>query len=42
MSLAVVALSGGMDSCVAASIAKRDGHDLALLHVDNGQLTQTR
>ncbi|MDR0499499.1 MAG: 7-cyano-7-deazaguanine synthase QueC [Holophagales bacterium] len=42
MSLAVVSLSGGMDSCVTASIVKRDGYDLALLHVDYGQLTEVR
>ncbi len=42
MTLAVVSLSGGMDSCVAAAIAKAEGHDLALLHADYGQLTETR
>ncbi|MCL1893074.1 MAG: 7-cyano-7-deazaguanine synthase QueC [Holophagaceae bacterium] len=42
MSLAVVALSGGMDSCVAASIAKNEGYKLALLHADYGQLTEAR
>jgi 7-cyano-7-deazaguanine synthase len=42
MSLAVVSLSGGMDSCVAASVAQRNGHDLALLHADYGQLTEAR
>lgn len=39
--LAVVLLSGGMDSCVAASIAART-HDLALLHVGYGQRTEER
>ncbi len=34
--LAVVCLSGGMDSCVAAAVA-RDAHRLALLHADYGQ-----
>jgi 7-cyano-7-deazaguanine synthase len=40
--LAVVSLSGGMDSCVTAAIAKAEGYELALLHADYGQLTQTR
>ena len=40
--LAVVSLSGGMDSCVAAAIAKAEGYDLALLHADYGQLTENR
>src|ERR1700676_1161808 len=38
---AVVLLSGGMDSCVTAAIA-RHTHDLALLHASYGQLTQCR
>jgi len=40
--LAVVSLSGGMDSCVCAALAKAGGFDLALLHADYGQLTETR
>ena len=39
--LAVVLLSGGMDSCVTAAIA-RQTHDLALLHLSYGQRTETR
>ncbi len=39
--LAVVLLSGGMDSCVAVSIAAR-AHALALLHVGYGQRTEQR
>ena len=39
--LAVVLLSGGMDSCVAAAIA-RQTHDLALLHAGYGQRTEAR
>ena len=42
MSLAIVALSGGLDSSVAAAVAHKDGHDLALLHADYGQLTEER
>ena len=40
--LAVVSLSGGMDSCVTAAIAKAQGFELALLHADYGQRTQVR
>ena len=40
--LAVVSLSGGMDSCVTAAIAKAQGYELALLHADYGQRTQAR
>ncbi|MFQ5877077.1 MAG: 7-cyano-7-deazaguanine synthase QueC [Acidobacteriota bacterium] len=39
--LAVVLLSGGLDSCVAAAIT-RETHDLALLHLSYGQRTQAR
>jgi 7-cyano-7-deazaguanine synthase len=39
--IAVVALSGGMDSCVTAAIADRDYH-LALLHINYGQRTEKR
>jgi len=37
----IVLLSGGMDSCVAAAIA-RQTDDLALLHVGYGQRTEAR
>lgn len=39
--LAVVLVSGGMDSCVTAAIAGRD-HRLAFLHVNYGQRTEGR
>jgi 7-cyano-7-deazaguanine synthase len=39
--LAVVLLSGGMDSCVAAALT-RQTHDLALLHLSYGQRTEAR
>lgn len=39
--LAIVALSGGMDSCVTAAVAARNNR-LALLHVTYGQRTATR
>jgi 7-cyano-7-deazaguanine synthase len=38
---AVVLVSGGMDSCVTAAIA-RETHELALLHVSYGQRTESR
>jgi 7-cyano-7-deazaguanine synthase len=38
---AVVLLSGGMDSCVTAAIA-RETHELALVHASYGQLTERR
>ncbi|HJU83626.1 MAG TPA: 7-cyano-7-deazaguanine synthase QueC [Holophagaceae bacterium] len=40
--LAVVSLSGGMDSCVTAAIARSEGFELALLHADYGQRTEAR
>ena len=39
--IAVVLLSGGLDSCVTAAMASLD-HELALLHLDYGQLTAER
>ncbi|MCX6168995.1 MAG: 7-cyano-7-deazaguanine synthase QueC [Ignavibacteriales bacterium] len=39
--LAVVAVSGGMDSCVTAAIADQT-HRLALIHINYGQRTETR
>ena len=39
--VAVVLLSGGLDSCVTAAVAAQS-HDLALLHLAYGQRTQTR
>ncbi|MBM2816294.1 MAG: queC [Ignavibacteria bacterium] len=40
--LAVVLMSGGMDSAVCAAIARKEGFNLAALHVSYGQLTQAR
>ncbi len=40
--IAVISLSGGLDSCVTAAIAKAEGYELALLHADYGQLTESR
>jgi 7-cyano-7-deazaguanine synthase len=39
--LAIVLLSGGMDSCVAAAMARVDD-DLALLHIGYGQRTEVK
>ncbi len=39
--LAVVAVSGGMDSCVTAAIANRT-YRLAMIHINYGQRTETR
>lgn len=39
--LAIVLVSGGMDSCVTVAIANTN-YDLALVHVNYGQRTQTR
>lgn len=40
--LAVISLSGGLDSCVTAALARAQGFELALLHADYGQLTEAR
>ena len=39
--IAVVAVSGGMDSCVTAAIAN-ENFDLAFAHINYGQLTEKR
>src|SRR4051794_785288 len=40
--LSVCLVSGGMDSCVTAAIAREEGGELAFLHVSYGQLTEAR
>lgn len=35
-------VSGGMDSCVTAAVAKAEGHTLAMLHSSYGQRTEAR
>ena len=40
--LAVVLVSGGMDSCVTAAIAEKEGYDPAFLHINYGQRTERR
>ena len=42
INLAVVLVSGGMDSCVTASIAREVSADLAFLHISYGQRTEAR
>lgn len=40
--LAVILVSGGMDSCVSAACAVEDGYVPAFLHLNYGQLTMSR
>jgi 7-cyano-7-deazaguanine synthase len=40
--LAVCLVSGGMDSCVTAAIAREENEELAFLHVSYGQRTEQR
>ena len=40
--LAVCLVSGGMDSCVTAAIARAENRELAFLHVSYGQRTEAR
>ena len=39
--LAVVAVSGGLDSCITTAIANKD-FDLALVHINYGQRTESK
>lgn len=41
-SLAVCLVSGGMDSCVTAALARQENDELAFLHVSYGQRTEAR
>ncbi len=40
--LAICLVSGGMDSCVTAAIAKEENEELAFLHISYGQRTERR
>jgi 7-cyano-7-deazaguanine synthase len=42
MSLAIVLVSGGMDSCVTAAIAAGEHDEIAFLHISYGQRTEER
>lgn len=39
---AIVLVSGGMDSCVTAAIAKGEANEIAFLHISYGQRTERR
>ena len=39
---AICLVSGGMDSCVTAAIAKQENEEIALLHISYGQRTERR
>lgn len=39
---AIVLVSGGMDSCVTAAIAKSENDEIAFLHISYGQRTERR
>ncbi len=40
--LSIILVSGGMDSCVSAAIAKQESEEIALLHISYGQRTERR
>ena len=42
INLAIVLVSGGMDSCVTAAIARQESDEIAFLHVSYGQRTERR
>ena len=42
LSVAICLVSGGMDSCVTAAIARQEVGELAFLHVSYGQRTEAR
>ena len=42
MKRAIILVSGGMDSCVTASCAKKDGFELCFIHINYGQRTEKR
>src|SRR5215204_2225700 len=39
---AIILVSGGMDSCVTAAIARVENDDLSLLHISYGHRTERR
>src|SRR5688572_5545184 len=41
-SIAICLVSGGMDSCVTAAIARQENDEIAFLHVSYGQRTERR
>ena len=42
MKNSIILVSGGMDSCVSAAIANSKGENLSFLHINYGQLTETK
>lgn len=40
--LSIILVSGGMDSCVTAAIAKAENEEIAFLHISYGQRTERR
>lgn len=42
LNLAIVLVSGGMDSCVTSAIAKAENDEVAFLHISYGQRTENR
>jgi 7-cyano-7-deazaguanine synthase len=42
MDKAIILLSGGMDSCVTVALAKQEGYELCMLHLNYGQKTEKR
>lgn len=42
MTKAIVLISGGMDSCVTAAMARPENGELAFLHISYGQRTESR
>jgi 7-cyano-7-deazaguanine synthase len=38
----IVLVSGGLDSCVTAAVAREKGYSLSFLHINYGQLTEKR
>jgi 7-cyano-7-deazaguanine synthase len=42
VTLAVCLVSGGMDSCVTAAMARQENDELAFLHISYGQKTEAR
>ncbi len=40
--VAIILVSGGLDSCVTAAIAERENDELAFLHISYGQRTEAR
>lgn len=42
MQKGVVLVSGGLDSCVTAAVARERGYSLSFLHINYGQLTEKR